>query len=149
MPLCTPSSSQQPQRLLLFDNTVAIAAVIVAGVVGFGGPFITAIAANRRSKSELKAAGDRQTEALAQERDRLDRQLEAERERLEAQLTAERERLAATHEADRRAARNDAIREVLDAGARLLIAFRSVMGGVEPADVPGHVRAPENLKSVA
>jgi hypothetical protein len=104
------------------DNTVAVIAVVVSGVVGFLAPLIISVASGRRSARELAAAEDRQHAALA-----------ADRERLEMQLAAERERLAVSLEDARRAVWREEVRKVLDAGAVLLQKYRSSFSTIEVA----------------
>jgi hypothetical protein len=51
------------------DNTVAIVAIVVTGMVGVVAPIITSIASGRRLTRELDAAGTRQHDALAAEQE--------------------------------------------------------------------------------
>jgi hypothetical protein len=113
------------------DNTVAMVGLIVAGVVGLGGPLLAAVFASRRQKDQLDAAETRQTaeldatetrqrEALDAERARQNAALAAERERLERQLTAERERQAAQLAHARELADLADLRALLDEAAGAL-----------------------------
>jgi hypothetical protein len=85
------------------SNTVAVAALVVAALVGFGGPLIQSIAANKRQKKALEAA-----------KDELDVRLAAESARLDQTLAAEHRRV-----------RYESERDVLDAGAVFLQRFRA------------------------
>ena len=85
------------------SNTVAVAALVVAALVGFGGPLIQSIAANKRQKKALESA-----------KDELDVRLAAESARLDQTLAAEHRRV-----------RYESERDVLDAGAVFLQRFRA------------------------
>jgi hypothetical protein len=104
------------------DNTIAVIAVVVSGVVGVVAPLIISVASGRRSARELSAATLQQHAAVT-----------ADRERLEMQLAAERERVEVSLEAARRAARREDVRDVLDAGAVVLQKYRSAFSTIEVA----------------
>lgn len=93
------------------SNTVAVAALLVAAIVGFGGPLIQSRAADRRQKKALDAAKDE----------------------LSTRLSAESDRLAQTLAAEHRKARYESERDALDAGAVFLQRFRARMGSSAPA----------------
>jgi hypothetical protein len=92
-------------------NTVAIYALIVAALVGFGSPWIQSHFAGRRQKESLDAA----------------------KVELTTQLKAESDRLDQTLAADHRRTQYEAEREILDAGAVFLQRFRAHMGQSAPA----------------
>lgn len=93
------------------SNTVAVAALLVAAIVGFGGPLIQSRAADRRQKKALDAAKDE----------------------LSTRLSAESDRLAQTLAAEHRKARYESERDALDAGAVFLQRFRARMDRLAPA----------------
>ena len=106
------------------NNTVAVYALIVAAVVGFGGPLLQSITADRRQKKALEAA-----------KEELSTRLEAESERLD-------QTLAAAH----RKARYESEREALDAGAVFLQRFRAKVDQSAPAfDSPEMAAMSEEL----
>ncbi len=109
------------------DNTVAIIAVIVAGVAGVTAPIITSVASGRRLTRELRASEARQKDALGAEHYRLDRQ-----------LTSDSQRLARTLDADRQRARDEAVREVLDKGTTLITEYGSTMSETKASSTPGY-----------
>jgi hypothetical protein len=76
------------------DNSVAILALIVGGVVGIVGPVISAAVLAWRSTREVSAARQRQDANNAAAATNLETQLTAERERLQLQLYEERKRLS-------------------------------------------------------
>lgn len=106
------------------SNTVAIYALIVAAVVGIGGPLLQSLAADRRQKQALEAA----------------------KEELTTQLEAESERLDQTLSAEHRKARYESERDALDAGAVFLQRFRAKMDQSAPAlDSPEMAAISEEL----
>jgi hypothetical protein len=113
------------------DNTVAIIAIIVTGIVGVVAPIITIIASGKRLTRELDASETRQKDALTAEQDRLDRQ-----------MASESERLALTFDTDRQRFRDEAIRGVLDKGVILITAYGSTMSEAKASSTPGHFDLP-------
>jgi hypothetical protein len=108
------------------SNTVAVAALLVAALVGFGGPLIQSIAADKRQKKALEAA----------------------KEELDTRLGAESERLDQTLAAEHRKARYESERDALDAGAVFLQRFRAKMSQSAPAiDSPEVATMSEELRT--
>jgi hypothetical protein len=98
------------------SNQVALAAIVVSGVVGVAAPIAAGVFSWKRTTRELDGHDRRQERAHAAEGHRLERQLRAEADRFKMSLIADEAR-----------ARNAAKRETLDQACVLLMRFRGVV----------------------